>query len=513
MKNIYMMGIDVGTTGTKAVVFDLDGNVISSAYREYGTINIRPGWVEQDARLLVDSTFDVCKESLKGIDPALICSVGVSTQRACAIFIDKNENPMKMFSWQDCRAEDEIQEIKQFISNEEFYKLSGLPLNAAWLLPKMMWVKKHEPEIYEKTKRVVQLHDLILRKLGADDYYTSVTDVGFYCVWDTDKCQWDEKLMSRFQIDRSLMSKVAKTGTQIGNVTKIASQMTGLPEGLALTVSAGDETCACVGAGVVHAGEVSIAMGTGGMLLGFLDKPYRDPNEAFMIVNHAIDGCFELEGWQKGAAGVFRWFRDEIATQEIFLANQSGVDPYLLLDELVSEAPVGSGGLVVLPFFATAGTPRWNDDARGVIFGLSYAHNRACLARAFMEGITFEEKDMIMAMKRSNLPVKSACIIGGPTKCEIWNQMQADIYGIPVRTPIFADASVLGGAINGAYGAKLFNSIEEAAEKIVRIKKTYEPIKANVDMYDDLYEVYVSLYEGIDKSGSFQKIAEIQKRI
>jgi xylulokinase len=261
----------------------------------------------------------------------------------------------------------------------------------------------------------------------------------------------------------------------------------------------------------VNPGEIAIVLGTGGMLLGFLDKPYRDPKKAFMIVNHPIDGCFELEGWQKGAAGVFRWFRDEIATHEVFEAKRLGIDPYLLLDDLIKKAPVGSGGLVVLPYFATAGTPRWNDDARGTIFGLSYAHDRACLTRAFAEGITLEIKDMIECMRGSNLTAKSACIIGGPTKCEEWNQIQADIYGIPVHVPVFEDASILGCTIIGAYGAGLFTSIQEGVKKIIRIKKQYEPIQKNVYIYEELYDVYVRIYEGLNSSGAFKKIAALQK--
>ncbi|MDD5017858.1 MAG: FGGY family carbohydrate kinase [Eubacteriales bacterium] len=508
----YMVGIDVGTTGTKVVVFDMKSNVISKAYREYSTINIKPGWVEQDAKLLVEKTLDACREALGRVNADQIQSLGLSTQRCCAIFIDQNGDPMKMFSWQDCRAEKEIEKIRETISDDDFYKLSGLPLNAAWLLPKIMWVQKNEPELYKKTDRVVQLHDLILKRLGADDYYTSVTDVGFYCVWDTDKCSWDEGLISRLGVDRQLMSKVAPTGTEIGRVTQQAAAETGLPVGLKLTVSAGDETCACIGAGVVYPGALSVDMGTGGMLLGFLDKPYRDPNRAFMIVNHPIDGCYELEGWQKGAAGVFRWFRDEIATHEVFEAKRLGIDPYLLLDDLIERAPAGSGGLVVMPYFATAGTPRWNDDARGTIFGLSYAHDRACLARAFVEGITFEIKDMIACMRSSNLTAESACIIGGTTKCEEWNQIQADIYGIPVHVPIFEDASILGGAIIGAYGVGLFSSIPDAVKEIIRVKKQYEPIPKNVRLYEELYDVYVSVYEGLDNSGAFKKVAAFQKR-
>jgi len=512
-ENAYIVGIDVGTTGTKTVVYDLDSNVVSKAYREYSTINIKPGWVEQDAEMLVTATFEACKEALSRVDASRVVSMGLSTQRACATFVDRDGRAMKFFSWQDCRAEQELEEIRKVISNDDFYKLSGVPLNAAWILPKIMWVKNNEPDIYEKTVRVVQLHDLIQKRLGAEDYYSSASELGFYCVWNTDEFRWEDQLIEKVGLDKRLLACAAECGTEIGRVTAWASEQTGLPVGLPLTVSVGDENCACIGAGVVSPGQLSVDMGTGGMLLGFLDKPYRDPNQAFMIVNHAMRGCYELEGWQKGAAGIFRWYRDEIATHEVELAKARGVDPYILLDELMETAPVGSRGLVVLPYFATAGTPRWNDNARGTIFGLSYAHDRACLTRAFVEGITYEIKDMIASLKKSGLPATDACIIGGPTKCELWNQIQADVYNIPVYTTEISDASVIGAAIIGAAGQGVYKDINEAVSCLVKAKKTYEPIPENAKLYEELYDVYTRVYEGLDGSGAFESLANIQKRL
>lgn len=514
MSGQYIVGIDVGTTGTKTVIFDLQGKVVSKAYTEYGCIYPKPGWVEQDAHMIKEATFDTCREAIvkSGIDKNRIACFGLSTQRACALFLDKTGYPMKMFSWQDARPEEESAYISTLVPNDEFYQVNGVPNNPAWIVPKMMWIKRNEIEIWEKTTKVVQLHDYILREMGAPDYYCDETDAGFFCTWDCDHFRWKQEYIDLFRVDINMISKVLPTGTRVGEISGEMAQRTGLPEKLPIVIGLGDQTAASIGAGVVSPGRFSISMGTGGMCLGFLDKPYRDPKGSFMIVGHAIHGCWELEGWQKGSAGIYRWFRDEIATLEKQRAAEKGADVYEILNEMIASVPAGAKGLITMPYFATAGTPRWNENARGTMMGLSYYHDKACIARSIIEGITLEHKDMLVCLKGSGIRVDSACIIGGPTRSELWNQMQADIYGVPVQKPVFEDASVLGAAIAGAYGVGIFGNIAEAADELVKMQKTYEPNPRIVPIYDELYDVYTKIYEGLDKSGAFDAMASFQKR-
>ena len=514
MSNRYMVGIDVGTTGTKTVVFDMEGRTVAKAYTEYGSIYPRPGWVEQDAFLIREATLATCRTAIvgSGIRGEDIASFGLSTQRACAIFLDSDGTPLKMFSWQDARAEKESASLAALISDEEFYRINGVPNDPAWIVPKMMWVRENEPRIWERTRKVVQLHDYILKALGAEDYYCDETDAGFFCVWDCDRFCWHRGLIDLFRVDMSLLPEVRRTGERVGTVSREVAERTGLPVGLAVCVGLGDQTGASVGAGVVSPGKFSISMGTGGMCLGFLDKPYRDPKGSFMIVDHAIHGCWELEGWQKGGAGIYRWFRDNIATLEKQNAEKDGTDVYEVLNEMIAAIPAGAKGLITMPYFATAGTPRWNENARGTIMGLSYYHDKACMARSVMEGITLEYKDMLACLKSSDIAVDSACIIGGPTKSELWNQIQADVYGIPVYKPRFADASVLGSAIAGAYSAGLFGSIAEGAGRLVQIQKVYEPNPEATSVYDELYGIYCRIYEGLESHGVYDAIAAFQKK-
>jgi xylulokinase len=514
MEKKYLVGIDVGTTGAKTSIFNFEGVVVGSGYREYTCSYPKPNWVEQDPLLLVDSVMAATKEALQSssIDPAEIASIGLSAQRCSAVFIDENGVPLKMISWQDNRTSYEVEQIREKITPEDFYRITGLPLSTTWILSKIMWLKNNEPDVWAKVDKVVQVHDFILKALGADDYYVDEPDACFFGVWSTDKLSWDSDLMQKFEISPSLLPEVKPSGTQIGTTSKEVSSKTGLAEGTPLCVGAGDQNCATVGAGIIKGGNVSVSIGTGGMAIAFLDKPYRDPAGQSMVTNHAIHGRWQLEGYQAGAAGVFRWFRDEVATLEKTIADENGKDVFDMINELIEKTPVGSKGLVFLPYLASATAPRWNSSARGTLIGLTFAHDRGCLARAFMEGITMEQKDIIEAMLRTGVEVQAARIMGGATKSELWNQMQADMYNLPVETLKVTDAAVLGAAILAGVGVGVFSSVENGVEQMVSISKRYMPIAENVQTYNDLYQVYSKAYNGLADSGTFDALVAIQDR-
>lgn len=515
MANKYLAGIDIGTIGAKTAIFDLNGNILSSGYREYSCSYPKPNWVEQDASLLVEAAMESAEEAISksNVNPRDIASIAVSTQRTCSIFIDKAGNLLRpMISWQDNRTTEEVEEINTKISPHEYYQITGLPSNTTWILSKIMWLRKNEPNTWEKVFKVIQLQDYVLKALGADDYFVDTPDAGLFGIWETDNFKWSEKLISLFDIDKNLLPIPKPSGTKIGTISKGASEKTGFAEGTPICVGAGDQNSAVVGAGIVYEGYLSVSMGTGGIAITYLDKPFRDPNEMSMVTNHAIYSKWQLEGYQAGAAGVFRWFRDEIATLEKAYANESKVDVYEVLNKLIEKTPLGSKGLVFLPYLASATAPRWNPNARGTMVGLTFAHDRGCLARSFVEGITLEMKDIVTSMLRSGINVETIRIMGGPTKSKLWNQIQSDMYNRPVETLKITDAAALGAAILAGVGVGIFKDIREGVSGMVKVDKKYTPIKENTKLYDEFYNIYCRIYEGLEEKGVFKLIAKIQER-
>ncbi|MCL1894930.1 MAG: FGGY family carbohydrate kinase [Clostridiales bacterium] len=508
MQQQYIIGTDIGTTGAKTTVFSMDGKVVSSAYREYTCDYPRPLWVEQDAIVLRDSAMQTIKEALHkaSAPPESIVSIGFSTQRSCALFLDGNGVPLKMISWQDSRCDEILDRIRDVTSEEEFYKLSGLPLGNTWVLPKIMWIRENDAELYRKTVRIVQLHDYILKEFGADEYVTPETDAGMTGFFDVDNYLWADNYLELFDIDKGMLPVVRQVGERIGTISDAVADMTGLPRGLPLFTGIGDVSSAAVGAGIVSAGDLLVSMGTGGIMVVCTDKPMRDPNSAFLITDHAIHGMWQWEGLQKGSAGCYRWYRDVIATDEKNATEARGEDAYVELDKRAKEIPPGSNGLLVMPYFASAGTPRWDAWARGCILGLTFAHDKYHIARAFMEGVALEYRDMLESLRRSGFVPGAISVSGGSAKSDVWNSIQADIYNTPVQTLAFPDASVLGAVITCAVGAGVYGSIPEAVSELVKKGKTYEPDSENARIYDDLYHAYVQAYEGLSQ-GAFKSLS------
>jgi xylulokinase len=510
----YLAGIDIGTSGAKGMVFDLQGNALGSGYQEYPCTYPRPGWVEQDADHIVDSTLRAMAEAVResGVAPAEIASVSLSAQRCCGIFLDEHERQVRpMISWQDSRSVVEAKEIAASFDEADYYRRTGYPNSATWLLSKMMWVRRNEPDAWKKTRRVVQMHDYFMRALGADDYVVDWNDAGFFGFFDTTSGRWDTEILGRFDIPAALLPVPRPSATCVAKISAAAAKRVGLAAGTPVSVGAGDQSAGAVGAGIVRTGLVSVSMGTAGAVTAFLDAPFRDPAGRTMVTAHPVAGRWLLEGYQAAAASVYRWFKEQLGVPETREAEKTGGSFYELMNNRIAAVPAGSRGLLVLPYFASAATPRYNPSARGTILGLTFSHDRFALARAFMEGITLDMKDMVTSMVRSGVTVSEARILGGPTRSRVWNQIQADVYGVPVTTLKITDATVLGGAILGAVGAGIFSSIEAGADAMVRLGDRFEPAPERVEIYARLYDAYCRAYEGLDRGGAFAILAEMQR--
>lgn len=510
----YLCGIDVGTTGAKTMIFDLDANILGSAYREYECMYPRPNWVEQDIEMVLGKTFETCAEAVEnaGINPEEIASIALSTQRTTSIFLDENEQVLKTISWQDNRTTEEIEEIAEKISPEDFYNRTGLPLNTTWIISKVLWMQKKERNTWGKVKRIVQLQDYILRNLGADDYYIDYPDACLFGCFDNVNNCWDKDLMALVGLSAEHLPRPMPCATKVGVISEAASLMTGFAAGTPVCVGAGDQNSASIGAGITEKGLVSVSLGTGGMAIACLDYPYRDPDSSACVTSHAVTGSYQFEGYQTGAASVFRWYRDEIGGMERLQAEETGTNVYEILNRQIEAVPIGAKGLIMLPYFASATSPRWNPDARGTLLGLTFAHDRACIARACMEGITLEQKDILANMKQNGIEVEKIRIIGGATKSEVWNQIQADMYGQPCETLCVEDAAVLGAAIMAGVAVGIYRDIPEGVKHLVKVRKEYTPVTEHVEIYNEMYEIYCAAYEGLKHSQVFRKLARFQEK-
>jgi xylulokinase len=278
-----------------------------------------------------------------------------------------------------------------------------------------------------------------------------------------------------------------------------------------ICLGAGDQNCSMVGMGSIHPGMAGVTLGTAGVAILCMAEPPAGL-ESMMITNHAKAGMWQAEGLANAAAGCYRWFRDTIAAREKQIEADGGPDAYEQLNDLAAAAPPGSRGVLYLPYLATAGTPRWNANARSAFIGMSFAHGRGELVRAVMEGVALEVRDMMEGWLAAGLDVDVLRLGGGATKSPLWNQIQADVYGRPVQTLEGGESTVLGAALLGGLGSGVFGSIEEGVDAMVHVADEIEPNRANHAIYEEMYDAYVKAYAGLADGGAFDKLAEIQAR-
>ena len=508
----YLAGVDVGTTGARCMIFDTVGRPLGGHYCDYGATYPQPGWVEQDGDLLTAKAMEACRAALasSGIPPQDIAAIGFSAQRSVTCAVDRQGRVVRpMFSWQDARTAAEVEDLRQLVDAAEYYAQSGLPLGTTWIVTKLLWMRKHEPDLYARTHKFVQNQDLVLRAFGADDFYTDLCCMPFYGVWDVRRATWNESLLNKLDLAPSLFGRPTRPGTQVSAISESVAAQTGFAAGTPICVGGGDQNCSVVGMGAIRPGMATVTLGTAGLAILSTGQPSAGFG-GMMITHHAAPGMWEIEGLSNAAAAALRWYRDAVGTLEKEREASGGTDAYRQLDELAASAPLGSKGLVFLPYLATAATPRWNPQARAALIGLTFAHGRAELTRAVMEGVVLEIRDIVEQWFRAGLEVDVLRIGGGATRSALWNQIQADVYGRPVQTLRVSESTALGAALLGGVGAGVFASIEEGVQAMVAVASQIEPNPSRHRRYEELYQAYSAAYEGLSASGAFGRLSLIQ---
>ena len=509
----YLVGIDVGTTGAKAMVVDLTGSVVGSGYREYPCIYPKQNWVEQDAELVIAKTFEACKDAVENskVNPGDIASVGFSTQRATCALIGENNEVLggNFYGWQDNRAASEIEYITSLIPADELYAIAGMPVTPTFSFEKIIWVKRNDPEKYKKAKRIVMMPDYVMYRFGTDDFYCEMTNACCSGMIDVKKMQWSDKIIDTFGIDRKLLPPLVKPGVGIGKVSAEAAKLTGLKEGTLLSTGTGDQQCAALGAGVVEDGYASMTLGTAGLLVVGAKELDLEKSPGLMVPSSGALGLYELEGIQLGAASSYRWIRDVMAGVEKELAAEIDKDPYDLMDYHLQKSPAGANGVVFMPFLIGSGYPYWNSEAKGLFAGLKFSNTKSDMIRSVMEGITMESKDMYETMKSSGVVIKSLAITGGATKSATWRQIIADMFNVEIKRLKVSDATILGAAVLAGVGAGLFASAEEGVAQLVHFTDKIQPIPENVAKYNAIYAVYKNIYNACNEKGIYTQLSAL----
>jgi xylulokinase len=498
----YMMGIDVGTTGTRAVIVRPDGHVMGAATGDHQPMRmLKPGWAEQEPEdwwqaTLVAVRAALAQANLKGSD---IAAVGFSGQMHGVVLLDKTLAVLRpALIWCDQRSQAQCEWITRQVGAERLIQLASNPALTGFSAPKLLWIRDNEPKVFERAAHFLLPKDFVRFRLTGE-FATDVSDASGTLLFDVTHRRWSSEMLEALEIDSHILPRSYESPEVTGEITLEAAVLTGLNAGTPVVAGAGDQAASAVGNGIVLPGLTSATLGTSGVIFSYTATPTLDPRGRIHTFCHAVPGKWHVMGVTQGAGLSLRWFRDQFGASESWYARHADVDPYDLIIREAERIPPGSAGLLWLPYLMGERTPHLDPQARGLWFGLTAAHTRAHLIRSILEGVAFSLRDSLEIFKELAIPVEQIRASGGGSRSFLWRQIQADIYGKELVTLCTSEGSALGAALLAGVGAGIYDSVEESAKEAIQVKERMAPKPDQVAAYDRYYEVYRNLYPAVQE--------------
>jgi xylulokinase len=497
MGSELLLGVDVGTSATKALVCDASGRVVATASAGHPTSQPRPGWSEQDP-------CDWWKSSIAAIRAAIghpraagghIVAVGLSGQMHGSVFLSGvvgDVEPLRpALLWNDQRTGAQCSEIESaFGGRSKLVELVGNAALTGFTLPKILWVREHEPEVFARVGRVLLPKDYIRLRLTGE-FATDVGDASGTLLLDVGRRQWSERASELAGLDAGILPRVVESGAVTGRVTREAAAETGLREGTVVVGGSGDNQAGAIGAGVVKPGMVLATLGTSGVIYAHAERPRKDLSgggrvHTMCAANGTASkpGAWSITGCMLSAGGSLQWCRDALW-------------PGVGFDELMTEAASvrpGSDGLVFLPYLTGERCPHPDPSARGGWVGLTSRHTRGHLVRAVLEGVTFGMGQILDLVRGLGIPVDRVRLGGGGARSDLWRRMQADVYGCPVAMTDTEEGPAFGAALLAGVGAGVFADVEKACELAIHETAVFAPDDDAAARYTPAIKIYGELY-------------------
>ena len=493
----YLIGIDIGTSGTKTALFCEDGTKLASATVEYPLYQPYAGWAEQDPHDWWEATVKGIAAVTSGIDKNEIAAIGLSGQMHGLVMLDGGGNVLrKSIIWCDQRTSAECDEITERVGADRLMQITMSPALTGFTASKILWVRKNEPEIYEKCKTILLPKDYI-RYMLTGERATEVSDASGMQLLDIARRDWSDEVLAKLDIDKSMLGKVYESQEITGVISESASKLTGIPAGIPVVGGAGDNAASAVGCGVVAGGRAFTTIGTSGVVFAHSPTAAHDPKGRIHSFCAAVPNEWHVMGVVQSAGLSLRWFRDNFCSSEAAEASARGADVYRVMDEYAANVPVGSNRLLYLPYLMGERTPHLDPFAKGAFIGLSAIHTRHDMLRAVMEGVTFALRDSLELFGDAGITVGEMMACGGGASSPLWRQMLADVFGCRVQTASSNEGGALGAALLAATGAGIYGSVREACDAVITVKNVCEPNAENYRKYSDVYGIYTGLYEKI----------------
>ncbi len=505
----YLVGVDIGTSGTKTILIDETGKVLARATDEYPLYSPRPLWSEQDPADWWNATAGTIRKVIEvsGVGPKEIAGVGLSGQMHGSVFLGEGDEVLRRaILWNDQRTQAECNWITETIGREKVVELTSNPVLTGFTAGKIVWLRNNEPETFSRVRKVLLPKDYVRLRLTGE-YATEVSDASGTSLFNVTKRSWADEMLDGCGIPRDWMPRSYESQEISGRISDHASGITGLAAGTPVVGGGGDQAAGAVGNGIVETGIVSSTVGTSGVVFAFSDTPTVDPGLRLHTFCHAVPGKWHLMGVMLSAGGSLQWYRDTFCQPEKVVAGALDKDPYELIADEAALAPAGCEGLIFLPYLTGERTPYPDPNARGVFFGITRRCDRGLFARAIMEGVAYGLRDSFEIMREMKLPIEQVRASGGGARSPLWRQIQADISGHTHVTINVDEGPALGVAILAGVGTSVYPSVEVACRQVIRISSQTTPDDQRHDAYNRYYPVYRSLYANLKID--FARVAQI----
>ncbi len=492
---MYVLGIDVGTGGTRALIIDEQGRVFASATEEHEAFaSPHIGWAEQRPEDWWRACGIAVKKALAvaGLKGSQIACVGFSGQMHGAVMLDGADEVVRpALIWCDVRTEKQCRDLTQRIGYERLIRLTCNPALPNFTLTKFLWVRENEPENWRRVRSVMLPKDYVRFRLTGSRAI-DVADASGTLLLDVAKRSWSREVLEAADMDASLLPALYESPDICGEVSTAGALATGLEAGTPVVAGAGDQAAGATGMGIVAPGAVSATIGTSGVVFAATDRPALDAKGRLHTFCHAVPGRWHVMGVTQAAGLSLRWFRDRFGA-----GSDDGRDPYERLTEEAARIPAGCEGLLWAPYLMGERTPHLDPNARGALIGLTASHTREHIIRAILEGVAFSLRDSFTLLAEMGVPVQSIRLGGGGARSSLWRQIQADTYGHEVEIVEAEEGAAYGAAILAGVGAKIWGSVDEACASAVRVACRVPPQPEAVKQMNAGYAAYRRIYPAI----------------
>ena len=481
-----LLGIDLGTTGCKAAVYSVAGEPLGESYLECPLIKPSPGVVEQDAALWWDLTREAIHQALgaANVDGYTVRALSVSSQGISFVPVDESGRPLSnAISWLDTRATAEVETVLNRYSEADLFAITGKRASPAYVLPKLLWLRHHQPELYQRASKFLMAHDYLLCQLTGQ-FVTDPSMAAGTLLYDISRLQWSQELLAAFEISEERLPEIKWAGTFLGQIRPEVARELGLSEEAMVIVGGQDQKCAALGAGI-RPGAATVSLGTATAITCVTDHPVLDPQRRIPVFPFVRPGKWALEGVVGTSGAALKWLL------QTFFPGQS----YRKLDELAAGSPPGSNGLFFYPHLMGATSPHWRTDVWGAFLGLTLAVGPGDMVRSILEGIAFQIRSNLKVIEEMGIPVEELILFGGGAQSSLWSQIISDVTGKPVVVTPTVDVATWGACILAGLGVGVLTNgdLERLAARGGRSRLYPQP--EAVRRYEEVYHHYTQQEE------------------